>query len=298
MNAPVPQPRFRLPQSLTIVAALLLVLPGCLRKSYVREKELTAFLRYSPQKKPIISANKGGDAYPGYPENCLETFSYVSRQMRSIIETDIATTKDSVLIIFNDDTFDRTTTGNGKVSEEKWALAKTFLLKDGHGKRTHYRIPTLKDLLKWGKGKVIFSLGIKKNVPYQRVIDAIQDAGAQNYTVIITDTPNQAALVHRLDHNLMIQVNILEIKDYDALRSAGVPDNRMVAFIGNKEAPDALYSFLHERGILTILGTAKNLDGMALSRGDEVYKKFVDNGADILSTTRPLQVGRILGLIR
>ncbi len=171
-------------------------------------------------------------------------------------------------------------------------------MKDGKGKATPYRIPTVKDLLKWGKGKVILTLNVKKEVPLQRVVEAIQEMKAQRQAVLIARTPGQAALIHRLDAALMIQVSIYQPADYELYRKAGIPDERMVAYIGQKEASDELYSFLHDKGIMTILETAGSLDDMALARGDELYRKFFANGADILSTTRPLQAGRALGLIR
>jgi glycerophosphoryl diester phosphodiesterase len=284
--------------TLIVLLSALWLMAGCLERSYIKEKELKSFFRYSPEKKPIISAHNGGGIYTGYPENCLESFSFVTRQMHTLIEADVASTKDSTLIILADDTYDLRTTGSGKVSEQRWEVAKTFFLKDGKGKTTGYRIPTLRDLLKWGKSKVVFTFDIKKNVPYQRVIDVIQEMKAQNQVVIIAKTHTHASLIHRLDPGIMMQVTINSEADYLQLSRSGVPDERMVAFIGHKEASDELYSFLHSKGIMTILGASEVLDDMAMARGDELYRKFFDNGADILSTTRPLQAGKVLGLIR
>ena len=43
-----------------------------------------------------MSAHRGGP-YPGYPENAIETFEYIASQIPTVIECDIAMTKDSVL---------------------------------------------------------------------------------------------------------------------------------------------------------------------------------------------------------
>jgi glycerophosphoryl diester phosphodiesterase len=277
---------------------LLSDLAGCSSRNYRLINSLPDYLRYSADKTPLISAHRGGGSYAGYPENCLESFGYLARQMPVIIECDISTTRDSVLIMMHDDTYDRTTNGTGKVSELPWAYAQRLYLEDHRGSLTNYHIPTLDEVLKWGAGKVIYTLDVKRNVPYQWVVEAVQKAGAENYAVIITYSATQAELVHRLDRNLMISVNIRNKEDYQRLHEAGIPDNRMVAFVGTREPSADLYEFLHKKKITTILGTLGNLDQMAQARGDDTYRKFVDNGADILSTDRPLEAGRALGIVR
>lgn len=280
------------------LVCLLLALGSCTLRNHLLINNLPEYFSYSPQKNPLISAHRGGGSYTGFPENCLESFGYLARQMPVIIECDIATTSDSVLIMMHDDTFERTTNGTGKVSEQTWAYARTLFLEDDRGFRTNYRVPTLDDVLKWGNNKVIYTLDVKRGVPYTWVVAAVQRAKAENYAAIITYTVTQAELVHRLDRRIMISVAINNIEDYSRLNRAGIPDNRMVAFVGTREPSSDLYEFLHKKKIMTILGTLGNLDKMAMARGDHMYWKFVENGADILSTDRPMEVGRALNLVK
>jgi glycerophosphoryl diester phosphodiesterase len=276
----------------------LLVLAGCASRNYLLINNLSDYFKYASDKKPLISAHRGGGSYAGYPENSIESFGYLARQMPVIIECDISTTSDSVLMMMHDDTYDRTTNGTGKVSQQRWAYAQSLRLEDSRGHLTRYHIPTLDEVLKWGRNKVIFTLDVKKNVSYRRVVEAVQNAGAQNYAAIITYSVAQAVLVHRLDRTLMISVTIRNREEYQRLHDAGIPDHRMIAFVGTREPPADLYDFLHRKKIMTILGTLGNLDKMAEARGDATYRKFVDNGADVLSTDRPLEAGRALNLVR
>lgn len=96
---------------------------GCSSRNHLLVNNLPAYLQYSNDKPPLISAHRGGGTYVGYPENCLESFGYLARQMPIVIECDIAQTKDSVLLMMHDDTYERTTTGTGKVSEQTWNYA-------------------------------------------------------------------------------------------------------------------------------------------------------------------------------
>ncbi len=276
---------------------VLVILSQCASPNHLLVNNLPSYLQYSSDKLPLISAHRGGGAYAGYPENCLESFGYLARQMPIVIECDISTTQDSVLLMMHDDTYERTTTGTGQVGKQTWAYARSLFLADDQGVATRYRIPTLNEVLKWGNGKVIYTLDVKPNVPYKWVVEAVQKARAENYAVIITYNATQAELVHRLDRRLMISVTIRNREEYDRLHAAGIPDNRMVAFVGTREPSADLYDFLHKKKIMTILGTLGNLDGMAAARGDATYQRFVDNGADILSTDRPLEAGRALNLI-
>ena len=141
-----------------MLAAGQLILGRCTMPSHLLVNDLSNYLQHQPSKPPLISAHRGGGTYAGYPENCLESFGYLARQMPVIIECDISQTKDSVLIMMHDDTFERTTTGIGKVNQQPWTYASTLFLEDHRGINTNYRIPTLDEVLKWGDGKVIYTL--------------------------------------------------------------------------------------------------------------------------------------------
>ncbi|WP_018619941.1 glycerophosphodiester phosphodiesterase family protein [Spirosoma luteum] len=261
--------------------------------------EATDFFSYQPNRLPLISVHRGGGDLPGYPENCIESFAYVAKQVGTpahpvVIECDIDLTKDSVMVMMHDATLDRTTTGTGKLIDKTYAELAPYRLEDNKGNVTAYKIPTLEEVLRWGKNKVTFTLDVKRNVSFAKVVDMVRKTGAGTYAAIITYNVTDAALVHQLDPNLMISVTIRNQAEYDRLHELGVPDNRMVAFVGVTEPPKELYQFLHQKGIACILGTLGNLDKQAAAKGDQVYGKFVENGADIMSTDRPLEMAKII----
>ncbi len=256
-------------------------------------EDLYRFLTYSENRVPLVSAHRGGPD-TDYPENSIETFQRVASKMPAIIECDIALTKDSVLVLMHDETLDRTTTGKGKVSRHTLAELKELNLKDPAGTATNYRIPTLEETLRWGIGQVLFTLDVKRNVPYQLVVDAIRKTKAEAYVIIITYSADQAAVVHNLAPDLMISASIKNVEDLIRLNDLDIPDTRLVAFIGTSQADKNLTDLLHQHGILCILGTIGNLDSQAQQRGEQVYAEYIENGADILSTDRPFQAAKTL----
>lgn len=279
-----------------------LLLTACSPKTYTKVPANGAydFFRYQtnqPSKRAIakISAHRGGGDLKGYPENCIESFAYLAKNLPVIIECDIDLTRDSVLVMMHDATLDRTTTGTGKLIDKTYAETRQYRLEDNAGNVTNYQIPTLEDVLRWGKNKVTFTLDVKRNVSFAKVVDMIHKTGAGDYAAVITYNAPDAALVHRLDPGLMISVTIRNRAEYDRLHDLGLPDNRMIAFVGVKEPDAGLYQFLHGKGIACILGTLGNLDKQAAAKGDQVYRTFAENGADIMSTDRPLEVWKAVG---
>jgi glycerophosphoryl diester phosphodiesterase len=250
--------------------------------------------RYRPGLPARVSAHRGGGDYPGYPENAVESFAYLVGQTPMIIECDIDLTRDSVLVLMHDKTLDRTTTGTGPLIAKTWAECQQYFLEDNFGTATTYRIPTLEQALRWGKDKCLFTLDVKRGVPFSKVVDMIHRTDAADYAAVITYNAPDAGTVYRLDPQLMISVSIRGQEDYERLRAAGVPDQNMLAFVGITEPDPALYQFLHTKGIACILGTLGNLDKQAQARGDEQYRTFVQNGADILATDRPLEAAKAI----
>lgn len=254
---------------------------------------LYQFLTYNKERIPLVSAHRGGPE-PGFPENAIETFERAARNQPLIIECDVTMTKDSVLILMHDDRLDRTTNGTGLTRNYTYAELQELRLVDSQDSITSFRIPSLEKALKWGAGKVIFTLDVKRGVPYKQVIDVIRKVGAEPYSIIITYSATQTALVHELAPELMISASIKKAEDLLRLNDLGVPDNRLVAFVGSSEPQPEVYEFLHEHGILCILGTMGNLDNQAKVRGDALYFDLIDRGADILSTDRHAEAGKEL----
>jgi glycerophosphoryl diester phosphodiesterase len=250
--------------------------------------ELQQFLTWSPTRYPIISCHRGGPV-PGFPENAIETFANSVKLHPTIIECDASLTKDSALVMMHDDKLERTTNGTGLVIAKTLAELKELQLKDDDGKLTNFRIPTLDEVLKWGKDKVLFTLDIKRGVPYAAMIAAVRRTKAEAYCIMITYNAGQAEEVHRLAPDLMISASIRSVADLERLNQAGIPNNRIVAFVGTSAPEKSVYDYLHSKGIWCILGTMGNLDKSAKAQGDKLYSKLIEDGADILSSDRSVE---------
>ena len=256
-------------------------------------KQLHRFLSYSDKFIPLVSAHRGGPV-TGFPENCTATFANSIKYNPIIIETDIALSKDSVLVMLHDNTLDRTTTGTGKIDNYTYQELQQLFLEDNEGNQTPYKIETLDEVLKWGNDKVIYTLDVKKGVPMKMIVDAVRRNKAERYSVIITYNANQAAEVAKLAPDLMISVSARGKEDVERMENLGVKANKMIAFVGTSEPRPEVYQYLHSRKIVCILGTMGNIDKSAAAKGDDLYYKLIENGANILSSDRHIAAGKQL----
>lgn len=275
----------------TALAALLLILPAS-GTALAADKHRTRlpgvhalqfYLRWSPERTPLISAHRGGPV-PGYPENAIETFDNALTYAPCVIECDVAATADDSLILMHDDRLDRTTTGSGPVDSLTWEQIRQLRLIDNEGDTTDYRVPLFRDVLRWAKDNAILTVDVKRSVPFEAVVEMIRQMEARSAAVVITYNADQAQLVHELDPQIVLSVGVRSDEDLQRLLDRGLEPNVMVAFVGVSEPDEELYELLHGYGIRTILGTMGNLDRRAAKRGSKVYLRLYENGADILST--------------
>jgi glycerophosphoryl diester phosphodiesterase len=256
-------------------------------------EETKDFYTWSSDRIPMVSAHRGGP-YPGYPENSIEAFENTLKHTPAIIEFDVALTKDSVLVLMHDNTLDRTTNGKGRVIDHTFEEIRELYLVDMEGKMTEFRVPTLDEALAWGKDRTLFTVDIKREVPFEMVVDAIDRQDAASYAAVITYSLGAARIIHRLNPDLMLSVTIRNEEELERFEKSRIPIDRWIAFTGTSERPEAFNQLLHEKGVFTILGVLGNLDRRAIARGDHIYAEFVEKGADILATDRPIEAAKAI----
>lgn len=98
--------------------------------------------------KPPVIAHRGASAYA--PENTLAAFKKAKELGASWIEFDVMLTADKEVVVFHDETLERTTNGQGPVSERPGAYLKT--LDAGSWFQAQFigeKIPTLSEVLEF-----------------------------------------------------------------------------------------------------------------------------------------------------
>lgn len=103
---------------------------------------------------PLLIAHRGGAGLA--PENTMAAFQRAVEVWRAdVLELDVRTTRDGVLVVLHDETVDRTTDGTGRIADLPWDQVKDldagYGFTDAEGRRTFrgkgVRIPSFQDLL-------------------------------------------------------------------------------------------------------------------------------------------------------
>lgn len=263
-------------------------------------QRLREIFRYTGDSVSFLSSHRGGPE-KNLPENCIATFANTLKHTWSIMEIDPRYTKDSAMILHHDPTLQRTTTGQGRVSDFTLKELKKLRLKDMEGNVTRYRIPTFEEVLKWAHGKTILLLD-KKDVPIEARIKIIEDYKAEAYTIVMAYTFEEAKQCYRLNKNIMMQVFISSPEKVREFDQTGIPWENIVAFVGHKKPDDpVVFQMIHQKGALCILGTSRNLDLEYLDGKvanieelENGYNALYREGADILETDIPVQVSKVV----
>lgn len=263
------------------------------------ESDLSAMLDcFEAAGKTLISAHRGGPT-PGLPENAIPTMDALLAAHPAIMEVDVGQSADGRLFLLHDDRLDRTTTGTGEAAAQDWAALSQLKLKDNWGWVTPYTIPTLAEALAWAKGRTVLQIDFKRSAKVDKVVSEIRAAGMAGSVILIAYSVEQAAALHRAAPEMLLSVSVDAPGDVAALKAAGIPEDRMVAFTGTRLPRPELYRELDGQNIEVIFGTLgrppRSIDAVIDRYGmDERYAELGKEGVDILATDRPREAAAAL----
>ncbi len=245
----------------------------------------------------LVSAHRAGPSR-GLPENALETINALLELGPAMVEVDVRTTRDGVLVLMHDETLNRTTTGNGSVASKTYADLASLRLLDPDGARTPYPIPTLREAILAVKGRGILSIDTK-GTDFGLLLDVVDKTDAMAWVSFITYSVNAAAHLRRMAPDAMISVTI---KSEQGLRSAQdrLGDlSRITAWTGTGDPNPRLYRALDQAGVEVSLGTFGSADRQRGNARQNAYRDLHDRGVDIIATNEPraamasLPMGRV-----
>ncbi|MES2277666.1 MAG: glycerophosphodiester phosphodiesterase family protein [Bacteroidota bacterium] len=256
--------------------------------------EFQSYFHYTGKDMPLISGHRGGTT-AGYPENCIATFANTLKHTPAIFEMDPRLTKDSVVVVLHDDSLGRTITGKGKLNSYTYAELQQFRLKDPQGNVTDQKIPTLKEMILWSKGKTILNLD-HKDVPLEMTAKILKEC--KNEMVMLTVHNAKDAKFYIQDNpNHMLSAFVLTKKAFDEYEKAGVPWKNMIAYIGptNKPENKEIMDLLHAKGVMCMISAAPSYDKLKTPAERAVhYRETFTMGADILESDLPIEVAEAI----
>lgn len=120
----------------------------------------------------MVVAHRAGWKYA--PENSMQGIGKCIDMGVDMLEIDLHKTSDGHFVLMHDKTLERTTTGAGRVSDWTLAQIQQLWLRDGRGKPTTERVPTLEQLVELSRGHVLIYLDKTEDCideVYQRLVE-------------------------------------------------------------------------------------------------------------------------------
>jgi glycerophosphoryl diester phosphodiesterase len=164
----------------------------------------------------MVTAHRA--AHTLYPENSLGALQEAIRLGVDIAEVDIRQTKDHVLVIMHDGKVDRTTNGKGALTDLTYQqLMELRLLQDG--KPTDEKVPTLEQVLKMAKGKILIDLDFKlgDEDALKRTYKTIEETQTTNQVLFFLYQYKYAPLVHAVNPEVKVMPRAYKVEDVNKI---------------------------------------------------------------------------------
>jgi glycerophosphoryl diester phosphodiesterase len=154
----------------------------------------------------LVIAHRGASGHA--PENTLGAFKRAVALGAAFIETDLQLSRDAHFVAIHDDTVNRTTNGQGKVSELTLADLRRLDAGSWFGSEfTGERIPTLEDILEFSKRHdAVFYLELKPTGSWggeHALISALRQTGEIARTIVISFDAGILGALRKIEPTLM-----------------------------------------------------------------------------------------------
>ncbi|QTD38465.1 hypothetical protein JL193_04005 [Polaribacter batillariae] len=234
------------------------------------------------------------------PENSIQAIKGCIDMGVDAVEIDIAETKDGHIIIMHDKKLERTTNGKGAVKEKTLKEIKQLVLKDGVGRKTKYKIPTLKEALLFSKGKIILDLDVKSEIPFKKIAQILEETGTTNQVILRSYRPLKEAYAYY--GNILKKLNYIpgvskKIKNIDKYIKEFESDINPLAYAIKFEKDDAPITkfmsviaknkdkvWVHS---ITANRSGGHDDEKAITDPDNAWGWLINNGVNMIQTDRP-----------
>ncbi len=191
----------------------------------------------------LVCAHRG--VHDKSPENSIASINESIEHHISLVEIDIRQSRDGELVLMHDDTIDRTTNGNGKVSDYTLTELKGFYLNHDN-KLTSQQIPTLAEVLELSRGKIYIDLDVKIE-NFIKVYNLVKLYGMVNQVIFTVDEIATAKNLISNDERVVVMPIIRNESDFDYYTQSNL--NLVVLHYTSDSFNSQLINKAHEKNL-------------------------------------------------
>lgn len=254
---------------------------------------------FKPNSKQILVAAHRGD-WRSAPENSAQALQNSIAKNFDLMELDVKLSKDSVLVVMHDNTLDRSTNGKGKPGDYTLAELKKLRLRNGLGRVTNHQIPTLEEMMKISKGKILINVD-KGDMHLPQVFAVLAATGTTNQTIV--NVPEHISY-HQLKANtnlpdsvyLMVVVRMNKPDALDVIKSYEANPKSVIQPIFDTDTLSSLKELpkISQKQVIWLNSLWPTLNGghdddraVEMNEKQESWGWLIDKKPSILQTDRP-----------
>lgn len=244
---------------------------------------------------PLVQGHRGTKESE-FPEGTILNFEFVLKNLRASIEIDPRLTKDSVIVVFHDESLNKNTNGSGKVSDYTWAELQQFNLKNPKGELTSFKIQLLEDIVDWARNKTVLILD-RKDVPPKMIAELIKKKRARNFIINTVWSLDEAMAYFKEDSGRMFLISIRSSTPIQSYINAGISSKQLIGSLGTKWdlAAEQHCKELKDLGISSLLAAASTYDKLETDQDKkEAFLMLKEKGVDIIESDYPVRLFKIL----
>lgn len=171
------------------------------------------FASSTANKRPILVVAHRG-CWTDTAENSLAAVEACIALGVDVVELDVRSTADGVLVLMHDESVDRTTNGQGRVSDLPYAAIAGLRLKAGDGgpdaRLTPEAPPTFEAAMHTAKGRILVNLDAKADV-YDDAFSVLEKTGTVDHVIMKRRVAEgEPALVRQSPFNRVLAMPIID----------------------------------------------------------------------------------------
>ena len=236
------------------------------------------------------------------PENSLKAIEDCIELGVDMVEIDVRRSADNILVLMHDKSVNRTTNGQGKVSQMNLSEIKALRLKERLGGELHEytneKIPTFKEALKVARGRILINVDAKQDV-FLDAMKEVSSLGMEKQVVIKMEVPPDSPLLTMpflKETNFMAKIT--ESSEALSKRVIKYAAFNPIAFEVKAKTEKYLgegADDIAEMGVRLWVNTlsqspekaAGHIDSLALKKPDAHWGRLIELGVNMIQTDEP-----------
>ncbi|WP_103072100.1 glycerophosphodiester phosphodiesterase family protein [Aquimarina sediminis] len=277
----------------SLLLMLCFLAASCSKDKKQLPNKFTSIMKTRDVLKPLLMVHRGrlGDSMP---ENAISSFDKVYELSDALlIEFDVRMTKDSVHVLLHDSTLDRTTTGEGVLSEKKYESIKELNLITNIGDTTTSHIPKYSEAIRWSKNKNFVCIDAKPGCDLKEIVAQITESGILDSSMVICYSIADAMRYYDLSPDIILAIGFNSWDDLNKIKKSKIPFQNLVALTPHSLQDERFYKEIRKLQIPMIYGTFGTLDLKELDLVKDIYRQHALR-FNVLTTDRAGEVFTLL----